>query len=112
PERVVSDAVSCKSCRILVTPTVSFSGFTVDATVSERPLDIALDASGRFWITSEGHLPRIFSRNGTYLRSVGREGGGPGEFRFPTTLARLPGDSMLVLDLELRRAMVVDSAGR
>lgn len=95
-----------------MTPSVSFSGFTVDATVSEPPLDVALDASGRFWITSEGYLPRIYSRNGTYLRSVGREGGGPGEFRFPTTLARLPGDSMLVLDLDLRRAMVIDSAGR
>ena len=54
---------------------------------------------------------RFFGRDGRHLRSVGREGGGPGEFRAIRGLTRLPGDSLGVWDWDLRRLTIYDDAG-
>ncbi len=40
-------------------------------------------------------------------RAIGREGGGPGEYRNPTKLFALPGDSSVTLDTYWRRMMVI-----
>ncbi len=49
---------------------------------------------------------RWFSPTGTWLRSVGREGSGPGEFRGLRSLLLLPGDSLLAEDgLEARMTL-------
>ncbi|WP_420448280.1 hypothetical protein [Candidatus Palauibacter sp.] len=42
---------------------------------------------------------RIFSPTGEYLRSMGREGAGPGEFRSPYLMWVLPGDTLWVGNL-------------
>jgi len=41
---------------------------------------------------------RVFSPDGTYVRTVGGKGAGPGELSFPTALAALPGDTLAVYD--------------
>jgi hypothetical protein len=41
---------------------------------------------------------RLFDRGGRFLDRIGAEGSGPGEFRFPSGLAVLSGDSILVWD--------------
>jgi hypothetical protein len=46
---------------------------------------------------------RYYDSTGTWLRSVGREGQGPGEFESTSGLYRLPGDTLLVYDINLRR---------
>jgi hypothetical protein len=47
---------------------------------------------------------RIFDSNGAFLKSLGRSGSGPGEFRF--LIAAWPrGDTIESLDLQLRRIM-------
>ena len=61
-------------------------------------------------VVAEGHELRWFDRRGRWLRSVGRQGSGPGEFRQINLLAQF-GDSVLIYDLALRRASVFDSAG-
>ena len=50
-----------------------------------------------------------FSPRGEYLGRIGREGEGPGEFRWPLYLGRL-GDDIWVLDAQLRRLSVFDRA--
>lgn len=45
---------------------------------------------------------RIFSSTGEWQHSIGRQGDGPGEFRFPATLA-LGGDTIHVVDRQLSR---------
>ncbi|TVP72611.1 MAG: hypothetical protein EA352_12545 [Gemmatimonadales bacterium] len=41
---------------------------------------------------------RMFTPDGTHLRTVGRRGEGPGEFQAVTGIRRLPGDSIFVID--------------
>jgi hypothetical protein len=55
---------------------------------------------------------RYFAADGTTIRSVGREGAGPGEFRTLLSLHRLPGDSLLAYDPMNRRLTLLDAAGR
>ena len=61
-------------------------------------------------VIAEHHELRWFDRRGRWLRSVGRQGSGPGEFRQINLLAQF-GDSVLVYDFALRRVSVFDSAG-
>jgi hypothetical protein len=48
----------------------------------------------------------LFDSAGTYLRSLGREGDGPGELRHVTSLSVLPGDSFTTFDSRLRRLTI------
>lgn len=53
-----------------------------------------------------------FGPGGDFIRSSGRSGDGPGEFRGLTGLTHAPSDSILAYDSSLRRFQVFDSAGR
>jgi hypothetical protein len=57
-------------------------------------------------------LVRRYGRGGDLLQQLGAVGEGPGEFRSPTSLAGLPGDSVVVWDAALWRASVFDGDGR
>ncbi|MGQ0641338.1 MAG: 6-bladed beta-propeller [Gemmatimonadaceae bacterium] len=48
----------------------------------------------------------LFDSTGAYLRSLGRQGDGPGEVRFVTSLNVLPGDSLTTFDGRLRRLTI------
>ncbi len=54
---------------------------------------------------------RLYDRDGTYLRTLGRAGSGPGEFQNPTQLLVTAADSVLVWDNALYRVSRFDSAG-
>ncbi len=51
---------------------------------------------------------RFFSSEGAFLKAVGGEGEGPGEFRWPSSIERYRGDSLIVFDPQLGRATVLD----
>jgi hypothetical protein len=62
------------------------------------------DSRGRFFL--KANYPTsiaIYSPAGRYLRSLGREGGGPGEFRGIGAISTLPNDSLIVFDWGLSR---------
>lgn len=50
---------------------------------------VATDADGNLYVLDNGnHRVLVFDAEGTHLRTMGREGGGPGEFQFfPTGIA-------------------------
>jgi hypothetical protein len=79
-----------------------FSGVP-DGTVLPDGKVIVLDAAS--------HEVRVFDNDGSFLRAIGREGEGPGEFSRLTSVARVRGDSILVFDFWLRRATVLDADG-
>ena len=55
---------------------------------------------------------RRYSADGKLLRSFGNRGDGPGEFRYPSAVRRLPSGDILVADAMGGRLTVLDSAAR
>jgi hypothetical protein len=53
----------------------------------------------------------LFRKNGSYFGESGREGGGPGEYRYPILSRDFASDSLLVFDPELSRLSFLDSLG-
>lgn len=89
------------SCSIAATPTVSIGEedggeeYLLASVSGARRLSdgsIVL-ANARSWQL------RWYDANGQYIRSAGRQGEGPGEFRQPYTLFRLDGDTLLAGDI-------------
>lgn len=54
---------------------------------------------------------RFYDAAGRFLRSSGRQGGGPGEFQEMGSVHLLPGDSLLVFDWRLQRVSIFASDG-
>lgn len=44
------------------------------------------DSLGRLYLLTEERVVEVFDSTGEHVRTLGREGGGPGEFRFPAGL--------------------------
>jgi hypothetical protein len=55
---------------------------------------------------------RFFDMAARHIRSVGRAGSGPGEFRFPRLLTTFGRDSLLLYDMALRRFTVLTAGGQ
>ena len=59
---------------------------------------IALDSHGDLYLLDRQlNEVKVFSRDGEYLRTIGRAGEGPGEFRRPGTLFFLPSGDLAVV---------------
>jgi hypothetical protein len=73
---------------------------------------IAVTPAGEIYVLDrQVTAVRRFGPDGTYLGSLGREGGGPGELRQPEAMALLPDGRVLVRDPGNGRINVWDSAG-
>lgn len=69
-------------------------------------------SDGRIVVASAGSADvRYYDGGGTYRLTSGSRGGGPGEFRRPSALIRMPGDTLLVIDNMARRTTVLDANG-
>ena len=54
----------------------------------------------------------LLGSDGKLSAEIGRQGAGPGEFRFANRHIALPGDTTFVPDQSLRRFLVIDEAGK
>jgi hypothetical protein len=69
-------------------------------------------SDGRIVVANSGtHELRFYDPSGAHLLSVGREGGGPGEFGELMWVRALPGDTLLTYDWRNRRLSFFDSGG-
>ena len=69
-------------------------------------------ADGGFVVADGGSSElRFFDASGGFVRSAGRSGEGPGEFRSPSWLANPVPDSLYVFDRALVRVSVFDTTG-
>lgn len=61
--------------------------------------DVAFDSRGNLYVldASASHVV-VFDAKGKFVRMIGRQGDGPGEFGFPTALAVLPSGELVVND--------------
>jgi sugar lactone lactonase YvrE len=72
----------------------------------------ALDDLDRVWVVdAQQQNLRVFDRRGVHLRTIGRRGSGPEEFRWISGIARRPDGTLLVLDTGNSRFAVYDTAG-
>jgi hypothetical protein len=77
-----------------------------------RPTGATVLSNGNLVVLDQwGASVRFFDPSGELIRSVGREGQGPGEFRAPTWLGHCGPDEVFVWDGMQGRITVIDSAG-
>ena len=75
-----------------------------------RALDV--DDYGRIWaLDAQANEIRVFARDGHHVRTVGREGGGPGEFTGPAHMEFGPDGRLWVPDPQNNRVSVIDTTG-
>jgi 6-bladed beta-propeller protein len=83
-----------------------------DGTPAElgQPESIAVDGAGRVYVVDgKPAAIKVFSADGQLIRTVGREGEGPGEFRVGFIAVR--GDRLVLHDPRIGRTSVYDTAG-
>lgn len=69
-----------------------------------RPVAAARLSDGGFAVLEQVPAEiRVFDASGAFVRRIGREGDGPGEFRSPLGIAALAGDTLVVWDRGSRR---------
>jgi hypothetical protein len=75
--------------------------------------DVAMDGAGRILaVDVAGQRILVLDRRGRVVRSIGRSGDGPGEFRLPYLLAALDSGDVVVLDLRALRLTRFDRDSR
>ncbi|HEX6041018.1 hypothetical protein [Longimicrobium sp.] len=73
---------------------------------------VARLADGRILVANGGSRElRIFGADGRHARTLGREGGGPGEFQRLSWAGAAPGDTLLAWDSDARRLTVFAPGG-
>lgn len=101
----------CRGCTIerrliAVLDTVAVDGSYLPSGIHRLPGDRLLVTS---WPGRDARPPQIFSSNGKLIRTVGRVGGGPMEFRAAPLLVPARADSFLIFDPVIGRISVTDS---
>lgn len=77
----------------------------------EAVTDIALDGSGNLYICDmDAHNIKAFTPEGQFIKVIGRQGQGPGEFNHPYRIAAL-GDGILVWDMYNERLCALTAKG-
>lgn len=103
---VLSGPATCQQCRIELEQVVVLGDSTGPGMLHEQS-GFTIDQRGRFYVTSN-YVPTIavFDAGGRFLRRIGREGRGPGEFTVRPFVLFGPGDTLYALDRNTRRMMV------
>ena len=75
-----------------------------------NPGSVAIDALGRIYVAErDPSVIKQFTPDGHYIRSIGRQGAGPGEFQAP--FIAVAGANLYVQDPSLKRASLFDTSG-
>jgi hypothetical protein len=78
----------------------------------QRVWEVKRLSDGRFIVADEmAKELRLFDPSGQHLMTVGRDGEGPGEFRFPWGPGAYRGDSIYTFDYGLMRTSIFDPDG-
>lgn len=109
----LGDEPSWPTCAVADTPSVDIGSATGD-TLYElfQTRDATRMPDGRIAVVSRGsHDLRLFDAAGRHLKTVGRNGEGPREFRDPIVVKVLAPDTLLVWDRVLQRLSLFSNDG-
>lgn len=98
----------CRDCIALLEPTRL--GDTVGPGALTTSTSVVIDSRGNYWVGQDYGEIKIFGRGGAYIRSVGRAGEGPMEFRSPRPLHVGDRGEVYVFDSPQRRVSVLSAA--
>ncbi len=104
----IGSEVSCPSCSIVINTVVTLEHvfFTGPSTA------IARDSIGMFYVVDRTDgLLKAFGSDGRLVRSIGRHGGGPGEYEMVRNILVARDGSIQVLDMVLGRRSVFGRDG-
>ncbi len=74
---------------------------------------IEVDALGRLYVLESDEMRvRVFTTDGTLVRTLGRSGRGPGEFENPVGMTWAPDGALWIIDPANARASIYDTTGR
>lgn len=112
--RVVSNLGADTPLEWTFTPTLTLGGEQNGPesfySVSERT--VGVDADGRIYVLdADGHRLIVFAGDGSHLRTLGREGKGPGEISWPFGLTVKPDGTALIDDVGRGSVHGYDSEG-
>lgn len=94
------------ACRVDTAPRLQIGALDGPAEYQlGRVIDATRMPDGRIVVADRSnHEIRVFDATGKFVRTMGRTGDGPGEFRDPLQVTALGGDSLLVWDMSRHRA--------
>lgn len=73
---------------------------------------LTVDLEGRIWVLDhQAQELRVFDADGRHVRTVGRRGGGPGEFQQAVHVAHAPDGNLWIMDPSNARLSVFDTSG-
>ncbi len=87
-------------------------GLPGDSVVFERITDLVVGPNNSLYIVDGGAATAwVFDLDGRYIRRIGREGEGPGEFRYPLAAGVREDGSILIVDGSRWTVSMFDSLG-
>ncbi len=103
----IPDEVACSACEITLEHVLTLGEREGPGRVM-RPHAIVRDSKGNYLVAhgdgaGAAKAIWVFDRDGAFVRTVGQEGEGPGEYRGIGRIEVLPGDTLWIYDRVLRR---------
>ena len=78
-----------------------------------QPSDLAVDAQGRLCVLDSGnHRVQVFSPDGKYIKTIGRQGQGPGEFFMPNSIDLDRNGNLYVSESNAARIQAISPDGK
>lgn len=109
----IRDADRCKTCEITLEHVVTLGDREGPGRVGPPTAEIVRDRQGNYYVAhGDGAIAAsrvwVFSPTGQFLRTFGRKGDGPGEYRGIVALRFLPGDTLELYSFERRTVLDPD----
>ena len=70
----------------------------------KEPWDVSVHRGDVFVADTGNHRVAVFSQDGEFIRTIGSQGTGPGQFKYPTSVAISPNGELYVSDSNNGRA--------
>ncbi len=105
--RTIPTSPVCSRCTLLFDHLLDIGDADGPGIVESERSQVVVDSRGRFFLFQRyGASLKVFDQRGRYLSTIGRKGGGPGEFEEIAVVRITRGDSIHVLDNKLSRVSV------